>query len=163
TCRRHLQTLTLRGESKSTCKTLATIPKRRSVTADTRPRPSRSARMRWFAGTCRVCGRAFVAGLPGGTCSGACGDAHERAVRREVTHRSSVREVRSYLAPVDRYAIYRRENTKCWLCKGLWDQTAAAQSDDAPTFVYIIPLATYGSPVPGNVQSAHRLCNALRS
>ena len=163
TCRRHLQTLTLRGESKSTCKTLATIPKRRSVTADTRPRPSRSARLRWFAGTCRVCGRAFVAGLPGVTCSGACGDAHERAVRREHKHRRRARELSAFIAPVDRYAIYRRDGWECWLCLGPCDRDADPQSDRAPSLDHIIPLANGGTHEPGNVRTAHRLCNALRS
>ena len=162
-CRRHLQTLTMRGESKSTCKALATIPKRRSVTADARPRPSRSARLRWFAGTCRVCGRAFVAGLPGVTCSGACGDAHERAVRREHKHRRRARQRGAFVAPVDRYAIYRRDNWKCWLCQEPCDRNADPQSDRAPSLDHIIPLANGGTHEPGNVQTAHRLCNSLRS
>lgn len=163
-CRRHLLTLALRGERKSRSTALATVPKVSArPTADERPRPSKPLRLRWFAGNCAVCAHPFVSPHFGKTCGPDCAEIKHRADQSEAKHRRRARERRAFVAPVNRHAIYRRDNWKCWLCQEPCDRNADPQSDRAPSLDHIIPLANGGTHEPGNVQTAHRLCNALRS
>lgn len=163
-CRGHVQGVSVRGEAKATGSAveLYAEPARPRPT-DNRPRPRRGTRKRWFAGTCRVCSRTFVAALPGATCSAECTDTWARASRQEHKHRRRARERAAYVAPVNRYAIYDRDDWTCWLCHLPIDRHADAQSDMAPSLDHMIPLANGGTHEPGNTRTAHRGCNARRS
>ena len=160
-CRRHLQILAMRGETKASGAAMVHTP--REARQDLRPRPSRRSRARWFAGQCQGCGEAFVSEHFEQTCSEACADMKRRADRQEHKHRRRALLRAAHVAAVNRYAIFRRDNWKCWLCQETCDRNADPQSDRAPSLDHIIPLANGGTHEPGNVQTAHRLCNALRS
>lgn len=163
-CRGHLLALAMRGGAKSDSTTVVHQPRGKvKPLTDARPRPERQARARWFAGTCRVCSRAYVAPLPGVTCSPECTDTWARASRHEHKHRRRARERTAYVAPVNRYAIYNRDDWTCWLCHMPIDRSADAQADMAPSLDHVIPLANGGTHEPANVATAHRLCNARRS
>ena len=163
-CRGHLLALAKRGETKSRGTTVVHQPRGKvEPLTDTRPRPERQTRARWFAGVCPTCGTAFVSETTAMTCSADCAAQRHAERRRADKHARRARERAAFVAYVHPRAIYRRDGWQCWLCQGGIDPHADPQSDHGPSLDHVIPLANGGTHEPANVRAAHRGCNARRS
>lgn len=126
----------------------------RPVEDSVREKPPR----RFVGGRCARCGVSFlvesyVAAL---YCSRRCAKAESKARRRALERTSSHGRVRRDL-------VFARDGFKCALCGGPLDMDAAAPEPMAPTIDHVVPLSRGGQHSMSNVQSAHFLCNSIKS
>lgn len=114
---------------------------------------------RWVMGWCRRCAEAFVIAdnrMPAGYCSLRC-------QRRDSKDRRRARKRAAYVAPVSRRKVFERDGWRCGLCGKAVLRTAVAPHPRAPVIDHVIPLARGGTHEPANVQTAHFLCNSIKS
>lgn len=78
---------------------------------------------------------------------------------RENGARRRARKMNAYVAPVDREAIYKRDNYTCQLCGELVEMDEQHPHPMSPVIDHILPLARGGTHEPRNVQLTHSLCN----
>lgn len=117
---------------------------------------------------CTECGVAFslcktTQGRPPAQCSSTCIDQAKRdqgtrgKYLRKMRMDSREREVFS------RREIYERDMWFCMLCGGRTDPTKSVPHPLAPTLDHTIPIAKGGCHTRRNVQTAHFICNSLKS
>jgi predicted nucleic acid-binding Zn ribbon protein len=80
--------------------------------------------------------------------------------RREAAERATSTAV---IDRVNRGAVYTRDGFICQLCDYPTNPDVAVPDYEAPTIDHIVPLARGGSHTMDNVQTAHFLCNMLKS
>lgn len=149
------------------CHAVFVVPKPRSV-------PARFARVtktrfvcrlherpkvrRFVAGSCPVCGDAFVVLAWTGVrfCSRPCA----RKADREL-YQGRLRAART--ERVYRRKVFERDGWVCRLCLKAVDRDAVVPADLAPTVDHILPLALGGLHEYANVQCAHFICNSRKS
>ena len=93
-------------------------------------------------------------------CSTIC---ERRAARRNSNHIRRHRITSSRKGDVYRAKIFEKDSYVCQLCNEPVDTTAHWNDDRYPSLDHIIPLAHGGSHSMDNLQTAHRICNALKS
>ena len=106
---------------------------------------------------------ALQAGGPPAQCSSSCSDAAIREQRRMARY---VRRMRMDSRERDDFhsrEIYDRDMWFCMLCGGRTDPTKAVPHPLAPTLDHAIPIAKGGCHTRRNVQTAHFICNSLKS
>lgn len=111
----------------------------------------------WICGTCPCCGESFITLQPEGRyCSLRCqrraGKDRRRAVQRD-----------AYVAPVNRRAIFERDGWRCQLCGVDVQRETVVPQPWAPVVDHVVPLAKGGTHEPANAQTAHYLCNSIKS
>lgn len=123
-------------------------------------KPAPKVKMRTFyAGRCAHCGENFVAlrqSTPPVYCSVACG-------RRAAGQRYKSVRHRAFVENVYRYKVFERDNYVCQLCMKPCRIDADTQDMQGPSIDHIVALANGGEHSMANVQTAHRLCNSLKS
>lgn len=133
--------------------------------AEVKPRAKRQLEPRLFyAGYCTRCGSAFVRTSNGGVrptdqgtyCSGTC-------ARRAARDQRRARERSAYVEPVYRARVFRRDDYVCQLCMKPCRRDVDAHHMLAPTVDHIVALANGGKHSMSNVQTAHRICNSMKS
>lgn len=120
------------------------------------PRQQRRS-YRWICGVCPSCSNPFITLQPEGRyCSLRCqrraAKDRRRAMRRE-----------AYVAPVNRRATFERDGWRCQLCDGDVTKDAVVPHPWAPVIDHVVPLARGGTHEPANVQTAHYMCNSIKS
>lgn len=111
----------------------------------------------WICGTCPCCGDAFVTLQPEARyCSLRC-------QRRAAKDRWRALQRDAYVAPVNRRAIFERDGWCCRLCGEAVVRDAEVPHPRAPVIDHVVPLARLGTHEPANVQTAHYLCNSIKS
>lgn len=125
----------------------------------------------WIAGACQSCGDTYIVRPTGGKypeayCSKGC-----RA--REIRHRRRARMRTPIPTPtptrVIRAKVYERDQWTCQLCSEpvRMDMVHTLGTPKphplAPTIDHVIPLARGGTHDMDNVQTAHFMCNCLKS
>jgi len=97
----------------------------------------------------------------------------KHGVHPVTAYRARVRKARGYwpqgwggdfISPPQREALYERDGWVCQLCGGPVDKTAPYNHALAPTLDHITPQSWGQGPdhSPGNLQTAHRGCNARK-
>lgn len=82
-----------------------------------------------------------------------------RALSREMGDRRRARKRAAFVAPVDRKAIYARDNYTCQICKRKVRMDLSYPHPRSASLDHILPLSKGGTHEPKNVQLAHRICN----
>lgn len=85
-----------------------------------------------------------------------------RAWAREGGARKRARAKGAFVSPVDREAIYARDNYTCQLCKKKVKMTLVYPHPLSASLDHILPLANGGTHEPKNVQLAHLVCNTRK-
>ncbi|MFI9244157.1 HNH endonuclease [Streptomyces sp. NPDC053086] len=131
---------------------------------DRSPNPScarcreRARARRWVAGWCARCGESFVIvdQLAARYCSKRCARSAAKEKRRALQRDA-------FVAPVQRAKVFERDGWRCRLCGKTVLRTAVVPHPRAPVIDHVIPLARGGTHEPSNVQTAHFLCNSIKS
>jgi hypothetical protein len=121
------------------------------------PAPKPSTR-RWVAGSCHLCGSAYVAEDYTNTaryCSTRC-------AKRADKDRYRARKRGAYVADVWRERIFQRDGWRCQLCRKKVRRDKVVPHPLAPVLDHIVPLARGGTHEPANTQCAHYLCNSFK-
>ena len=129
------------------------------VPRPTRPRKLKTVKPRTFvAGNCMDCGDSFVSvtSFPTKYCSIRCG-------RRAADRRRSAVKKMQFVENVYRHIVFARDGYICQLCKQEVDRSLHNQHPMALSIDHIVPLSKGGLHSMGNVQTAHHLCNAIKS
>lgn len=112
----------------------------------------------WVAGNCARCGKPFVSAVKndlGRYCSDHC-SSKARASRRRARTRGVEHE------PYARTAIFERDGWRCHLCKRRVVRAQVVPHPQSPVIDHLIPIADGGPDTPGNVATAHFMCNSVR-
>lgn len=121
-------------------------------------RANRPAALRpWVVGVCRRCGDRFNTRIQSKVyCSTRCTKNAAKDRRRQ-------RKRDAYVEDVWRSKVFERDGWRCQLCGKALNRTAVVPHPKAPTLDHIIPISKGGTHEYANVQSAHFLCNSLKS
>ena len=117
-------------------------------------------------GTCKICGKQFTSFHGNATCSDECQakrPAHIRNKQRDGNHRKRARKFGVEYEPIKAQIVFQRDNYMCKLCGQRTEHNASSNADTRPSIDHIIALANGGSHTYDNVQTAHRICNSLKS
>ncbi len=77
-------------------------------------------------------------------------------MNREYCAQAKARKLNAFVAPVDREAVFHRDNGRCWICKKI-----VHHSDRS--IDHVIPLIKGGEHSPQNVRLAHMRCNSSKN
>lgn len=121
--------------------------------------PMPRSKIVWVAGACSNCGVAFV--IPDGGksyryCSPGC-------ARRQAKDRRRATKKLAFVADVSPWLVFQRDGWRCMLCRKKVGRRLVVPAPLAPVVDHIIPLAAGGTHEPRNVQTAHFICNSLKS
>ena len=119
-------------------------------------------RPRFMVGRCAHCGDWFTADRLAFS-SHADRSCSQRCARRLAKTRRRAAERGAYVAQVNRFEIFERDQWMCKLCSELILREAVAPHPLSPSIDHVVPLARGGTHEPGNVQAAHLLCNSVKS
>lgn len=120
----------------------------------------------WVAGSCGVCGGAFV-GLRHAlypVCgSDACVEERDRRVEHDKRARRRARLAGARVGRVDRERVFVRDGYRCHLCGVKTSPSAVVPDLRAPTLDHIVPLSLGGEHSMVNVACACFGCNSRKS
>lgn len=120
----------------------------------------------WVAGSCGVCGGAFV-GLRHAlypVCgSDACVEEKDRRVEHDKRARRRARLAGARVGRVDRERVFVRDGYRCHLCGFKTNPSASVPDLRAPTLDHIVPLSLGGEHSMVNVACACFGCNSRKS
>lgn len=68
----------------------------------------------------------------------------------------------TWITPVRRLSIYRRDKWTCQLCSDPIDREVGPNADLAPSLDHVLPRSLGGGHESSNLRLAHRVCNAAR-
>ncbi|MEU9310875.1 HNH endonuclease signature motif containing protein [Streptomyces sp. NPDC048256] len=131
----------------------------RAVSSTCAPCRELAKTRRWIAGWCVRCGTGYVVAdnrLQAKYCS-------RRCLRGDQKDRRRALQKEAFVAPVRRIAVFQRDRWICRLCSKPVVRTAVVPHPRAPVIDHVIPLARGGTHEPANVQTAHFLCNSIKS
>lgn len=115
----------------------------------------------FVSGRCAICDASFtdarIAGGPNPSiyCSPRC-------AQRAAKERRRARERAAYVGPVNRGAVFERDNWTCQLCGYPVDRDAEVPAPMAPTIDHTLALANGGEHSMANAQCAHFMCNVRK-
>lgn len=104
----------------------------------------------WVQGSCGVCCSQFLGrGVSARYCS-------QRCSKLAKWNRGDWKDAKV------RVEIYKRDGWTCQLCLGPVELASHHLSDLYPSLDHIVPRSMGGGHEPGNLQTAHRICNSRR-
>lgn len=92
-------------------------------------------------------------------------DQSEKGQRNHSNQRHTRRALlrNAYVEPVDRFAIYKRDNGICGICHKKINVKFKSPHPKSFCLDHIVPIICNGSHEPKNVQSAHKGCNSRKA
>lgn len=96
-------------------------------------------------------------------CSSACKQKMEKRWSFEIKHRRRARKRAQDCEVFWRKEIFDRDFYFCMICGGKTDALAKVPHPLAPTVDHILPIAKGGGHTRANTQTAHFICNSLKS
>ena len=118
----------------------------------------------WVSRTCKICPSRFVtqSSSTGTCCSPECTKANRKNKAHDASAKRRARKRGTYVAPVKRLTIFKRDKYRCHICKRLTNPKKCVPHPRAPTIDHVIPLAKGGTHEPANVATACFECNCLK-
>ena len=117
----------------------------------------------WTAGSCRVCGTAFVSQYREITCSEECTGAYHKNRSREKCARRRALKRTALVEKISPALVFERDGWKCHICKQRIRRTYEYPHPKSATLDHIIPLSLGGTHEYANVAAAHFICNSRKS